>query len=490
MSEEILINITPREVRVALVTSGVLQEIYIERSVQQGLLGNIYKGKINRLLPGIQAAFVDIGLERSAFLHISDLNGYEKWIAEVNGAQLDIRDKLHVGQELLVQVYKDQLGSKGARLTTLYTIPSRYLVLTPTVQQIAVSQKINDELERARLMELVTPSELGGYIFRTAAESVTQDELETDKIFLNKLWSEVLARAKTVRSGEVVYQEIPILLRVLRDLAGHNIERIRVDQKSAMVEMQQFAERYIPALVERIEYYDDDRPIFDIYSVEDELQKALQRKVYLKSGGHLVFDQTEAMTTIDVNTGSYLGHASLEQTIFKTNVEAVEAIARQVRLRNLGGIIIIDFIDMSDPLHKTHLLESLTKALNKDSVRTEVSELTSLGLVQMTRKRTRESLEHILCVTCPLCHQRGSIKSVSTVSYEIFRELKRVAESYPWSGFLVLASADVVQCMLDDESTMLADLEVQLGKTIKIKVETSYTQEHYDILPMAERDSA
>lgn len=485
MSEEILINVTPREVRVALLSNGVLQEIHIERSLHQGLLGNIYKGRVNRLMPGIQAAFVDIGLERSAFLHISDLQGYE---TVTDNTHHDIRDVLRVGQDLLVQVYKDPLGSKGARLTTLHTIPSRYLVLTPGIFQIAVSQKIVDEKERERLTSLITPGEQGGYIFRTAAEGVNQSELNTDKEFLNTLWSEVIQRAKTVKPGGIVYEEIPIVLRVLRDLAGYEVEKIRVDQHASMLEMKEFASRYVPALAERIEFYAGDRPIFDIYSVEDELQKALQRKVYLKSGGHLVFDQTEAMTTIDVNTGSYLGHANLEQTIFKTNLEAVEIIARQVRLRNLGGIIIIDFIDMADPIHKTHLLQSLRNALAKDSVRTEVSELTSLGLVQMTRKRTRESLEHILCVPCPLCQHRGSIKSVSTICYEIFRELKRIAENYPWVGFLILASEEVVAYMLDEESIMLADIESLLGKPIKLRVESSYTQEHYDILPMSDKE--
>jgi ribonuclease G len=486
MAEEILINVTPREVRVALLENGVLQEIHIERSLHQGLLGNIYKGKVSRLLPGIQAAFVDIGLERAAFLHISDLNGYEKWLAEADNAHLDIRSVLQTGQELLVQVYKDPLGSKGARLTTIFTIPSRYLVLTPTLLQVSVSQKITDETERQRLMALVTPSEQGGYIFRTAAEDVVQEELKTDQEFLSTLWTEVSARAKKAKAGEIVYEEIPIVLRVLRDLAGYEVERIYVDHPVATLEMKEFARRYVPALVERIEYYAGNRPIFDMYLVEDELQKSLQRKVPLKSGGHLVFDQTEAMTTIDVNTGSYVGHASLEQTIFKINLEAIEVIARQVRLRNLGGIIIIDFIDMVDPLHKTHLLQSLTTALAKDSVRTEVSELTSLGLVQMTRKRTRESLEHVLCTPCPLCQCRGSIKSLSTICYEIFRELKRIAERYPWTGFLVMASRDVVNYMIDEESVMLADLETQLGKPIKLQVETSYAQEHYDISPSNE----
>lgn len=488
MAEEILVNVTPREVRIALLENGVLQEIHIERSLHQGLIGNIYQGKINRLLPGIQAAFVDIGLERSGFLHISDLKEYDELCAHATPSALDIRDHLYIGQELLVQVYKNPLGSKGARLTTRYTIPSRYLVLTPGNFQIAVSQKITDEAERQRMLSLITANEMGGYIFRTAAEGTLADELKTDKEFLTILWRDVITRARSAKSGDIVYTEIPMVLRVLRDLAGYDVQRIRVDNDLAVNEMKEFARRYVPALVNRIEYYSNNRPIFDTYSIEDELQKTLQRKVHLKSGGHLVFDQTEAMTTIDVNTGSYLGHDNLEQTIFKINLEAVEAIARQVRLRNLGGIIIIDFIDMVDPTHKAHLIQSLTAALAKDSVRSEVSELTSLGLVQMTRKRTRESLEHVLCVTCPLCQRRGSIKSFATVCYEIFRELKRVAENYPWTGFLVLASSTTVDYLLEEESTLLADLETSLGKPIKLRAEASYTQEHYDILPLADKE--
>ena len=481
MSQEILVNITPREVRVALMESGILQEIHIERSLHQGLLGNIYKGRIARLLPGIQAAFVDIGLDRSAFLHISDLGSDEY----IQGK--DIRELLSVGQNILVQVYKDQLGSKGARLTAQFTVPSRYLVLTPGSQQIVVSQKITDEDERERLLQMLTPSPQGGFIFRTAAENAMQPDIDADKEFLSTLWKEVAVRAKTARPTEIVYEEIPIVLRVLRDLVGYDVEKIRVDNREAVEQMRTFAERYVPQLASRIEYYESNRPIFDVYSIEDELQRALLRKVNLKSGGHIVFDQTEAMTTIDVNTGSYVGHLNLEQTIFRTNIEAIEVIARQIRLRNLGGIIIIDFIDMVDAAHKEQLLEALTAVLNKDSARIQISEISGLGLVQMTRKRTRESLEHILCAPCPLCQKRGSIKSLTTVCYEIFREVQRAAQVYPWSGFLVVVSTIVADELLNEESTMLADLEAQLGKTIKLRIEASYVQGHYEILPLADR---
>ncbi len=482
MAQEILVNMTPREVRVALLESGILQEIHIERSISHGLLGNIYKGRVARLLPGIQAAFIDIGLDRSAFLHISDMSS-----AATPPAQ-DIRELLTVGQEILVQVYKDQLGTKGARLTTQFTIPSRYLVLTPQVQQIVVSQKISAEGERKRLMEMITPTRQGGFIFRTAAENVTQEAIDAEKEFLSTLWKEVAKRAKTARPMTMVYEEIPIVLRVLRDLVGYDVENIRVDNLEAAVQMRTFAERYVPMLASRVEFYEGTSPIFDLYGVEDELQRALQRNINLKSGGHLVFDQTEAMTTIDVNTGSYVGHINLEQTIFRTNLEAVEVIARQIRLRNLGGIIIIDFIDMSDAAHKEHLLTALTAAMAKDSARTQISELSSLGLVQMTRKRTRESLEHILCLPCPLCQKRGSIKSVATICYEIFRELQRAAKLFQWPGFVVAVSPAVAAELMNEQSTMLADLETQLGKVIKLRSEHSFVQEQYQILPLADRN--
>lgn len=480
MSQEILVNVTPREVRVALLENRFLQEIYIERHAQRGLISNIYKGRIHRLLPGMQAAFVDIGLDRKGFLHLNDLAGHE------NDSHADIRELLRVGQELLVQVYKNPLGSKGARLTTQFSIPSRYLVLTPYLHEINTSQKLADEAERQRLVSMITPGPCGGYIFRTAAEGVSQAEIIADQKFLTTLWSHIIEQEKSAKTGEMVYEDISLVLRVLRDFAGNDVEKIRIDDQNTAQKMRDFAKKYIPQLVDRIEYYDQARPLFEVHAVEDELQKALQRKISLKSGGHLVLDQTEAMTTIDVNTGSYVGRNNLEQTAWETNVEAVAAIAHQVRLRNLGGIIIIDFIDMADPSQRAELIKLLNTALAKDNARAQVSELSSLGLVQMTRKRTRESLENTLCVPCPLCHKRGSIKSLATICYEIFREIKRVEQMYPWSGFVVVAAQNVVNCLLEEESAMLAALETQLGKPIKFRVESSFTQEHYDILPMSE----
>jgi ribonuclease G len=489
MTQEILVNVTPREVRVALLESGVLQEIYIERSVHQGLIGNIYKGRVSRLLPGIQAAFVDIGLDRSAFLHIADMHNTDRAgeiVADM--ANADIRNFLSAGQELLVQVYKEPLGSKGARLTTQFSIPSRYLVLTHGIFQNVVSQKITDEAERARLLAMLTPGPHGGYIFRTLAEGVTEAELAIDKKFLDALWMEVETNCRQSKAIVRVYEEIPIVLRVLRDLVGYSQAKIQVDDLATVEQMRAYARQYMPALAENISFYDLPQPIFDSYFIEEELQKALERKVPLASGGHLVFDQTEAMTTVDVNTGSYIGQHNLEQTIFKTNLEAVDVIARQVRLRNLGGIIIIDFIDMTDPLHQEQLLSALNTALAHDSVKTQVSEISSLGLVQMTRKRTHESVEHILCEACPTCQSRGTVKSLQTVCYEIFRELKRAAYRYPWGGFVVCAAAEVVAELLNEEAAMLEALETEVSKPIRLQTDNFYGRERFNILPMPDKE--
>lgn len=476
---EILVNATPREVRIALLENSVLQDIFIERSQKQCLIGNIYKGKITRLLPGIQAAFVDIGFERAGFLHSHDISDDEK---------IDIRDKVRVGQELLVQVCKDPLGTKGARLTTQIAIPSRYLVLTPRNHQVIVSQKISNETERLRLQSLLSSFNENGFIVRTAAEGTTKAEIESDKNFLVALWQGIKERSASASGVSLVYEEIPPILKVLRDSIDDEISRIRVDHFKTYEKMCEFAKSYTPELLGSLEYYSELRPIFDIYSVEAEIQKALSRKVHLKSGGYVVFDQTEAMTTIDVNTGSFTGRNDVDQTIFKTNSEAVEVIARQVRLRNLGGIIIVDFIDMQNPTHKSQLIESLMNLLAKDKMPVELSEISNLGLVQMTRKRTRESLENILCVTCPACYHRGTIKSLETLAYEIFRELKRSANLFPWNGFLVIAAESVINYLLETEASMIAELEQQLGKSIKLRVEGSYMQEQYDILPLSEKE--
>ena len=489
MSEEILINVTPRETRVALVENGALQEVYIERALRRGLVGKIYRGKVCRVLPGMQAAFVDIGLERAAFLHASDATPRTADAVADNGdAVADITRLLHEGQVISVQVIKDPLGTKGARLTTQITIPSRYLVFVPNVANVGISQKIEDEQERVRLRDIIqlfmTDQDGGGYIARTAAEGASGDALRADMLFLSKLWQAVSEAEKVAKPGTVVYDDLPLTIRVMRDMLGDQIEKVRIDSRESFQRAQEFCNQFMPDLDTEIEYYPGERPIFDIYGIEDEIQKALDRKVQLKSGGYLVIDQTEAMTTADVNTGGYVGHRNLEETIFKTNLEAAQAIARQLRLRNLGGIIIIDFIDMSDEEHKRQVLRALQKCLDKDHVKTQITEVSSLGLVEMTRKRTRESLEHVMCETCPTCSGRASLKTAETACYEIFREILRESRQFDTEQLLVLASQEVVDLLLDEESTSLAELEAFIGKPIKFQVESLYTQEQYDVVPV------
>lgn len=493
MSEEILINITPQETRVAVVENGVLQEVFIERARKRGLVGNIYKGKVCRVLPGMQAAFVEIGLERAAFLHASDIYTGQEPVFEEDDSRVvsevpPIQELVRDGQELLVQVIKDPLGTKGARLTTHLTVPARFLVYMPFTDHIGISQKIEDEAERERLRTLVDELRAevggGGFIVRTAAEGVQEHELRADILYLSRIWGELTDRETSASARSIIHEDLPLSMRAIRDMVGTDVEKIRIDSKERYNKISKFVTKFIPELLPGIEYYSGPRPIFDLYSVEDEIQKALQPKVQLKSGGHLVIDQTEAMTTIDVNTGAFVGHRNLEETIFKTNLEATQSIARQLRLRNLGGIIIIDFIDMLNEEHKRQVLRSLDRALEKDHAKTGISEVSALGLVQMTRKRTRESLEHVLCESCPTCGGRGSVKSPESVAYEIFREILRESRQFDSETFLVLAAQNVVDLVVDEESGSVAELEGFIGKTIRFQAESQYTQELYDVVPM------
>jgi len=501
MNEELLINVTPQETRVAMVENGVLAEVNIERSRRRGLVGNIYKGRVVRVLPGMDAAFVDLGLDRTAFLHVADIAGTHKAAAGLGMAEgaaeapapppssqghPPIGQLLREGQELLVQIIKEPLGTKGARLTTHLTIPSRFIVLMPNDPNVGVSAKIEDEAERNRLRQAiearVDPDQGWGWILRTAAEGASEEALAADMALLSKLWGAVRERARETSTGTVVHQDLPLALRTLRDVVDGGVDRIRVDSKEVYAEMQRFAGDFLPELSSRIEYYAGDRPIFEIYGVEEEIQRALERKVALKSGGHLVIDQTEAMTTIDVNTGAFVGKRNLEETIFKTNLEAAQAIARQLRLRNLGGIIIIDFIDMARSEHQRKVLGALEKALAEDHARSQVCDVSALGLVEMTRKRTRESLEHTLCDACPTCGGRGSVKSPETVCYEIFREIQREARQFDARQLMVLASQEVVDLLLDEESTSLAELEAAIGIPTRLQAEALYAPEQFDVV--------
>lgn len=487
MSEEILINVTPVETRVATVENGVLQEVYIERSRSKGIVGNIYQGKVVRVLPGMQAAFVDIGLERTGFIHASDVAALDSDTAE----HADIRTKIREGQQLTVQVTKDPMGTKGARLTTRLSVSSRFLVFMSGAAHIGVSHRIDDEEERQRLRELVESVAGGGegkallkdgYIVRTVAEGMGDEEVRADVAFLHRLWEAVERRMKRDLAPSIIYEDLPLFMRTMRDLVRPGLEKIRIDSRESYQRVSQFAHDYLPEISAGLEYYPGERPIFDLYGVEDEIQKALGRKVELKSGGYLIIDQTEAMTTIDINTGGFVGHRNLEETIFKTNLEAAAALARQLRLRNLGGIIIIDFIDMKDAEHRRQVLRALEKAMEKDYAKTSITGVSELGLVEMTRKRTRESLEHVLCETCRYCHGRGSLKSPETVCYEVFREILRESRAYESKRLLVLASQEVVDRLLDEESANVADLEEFIGASIQFQVETMYTQEQFDVV--------
>jgi ribonuclease G len=487
VSEEILINVSPVETRVALVENGVVQELYLERSYGKGYVGNIYKGKVVRVLPGMQAAFVDIGLDRTGFIHAGDMLP-EPIEGETRRSDLpDIRTLVREGQTLLVQVAKDPISTKGARLTTHLTLSSRYLVYMPNSSHIGVSARIEDEQERERLRVALSSAAqaqgvTGGFIVRTVAEGVSAEEIAADIPFLQKLWADLSAKLPSVDVPSIIYKDMPLYLRALRDLARAPIDKIRVDSRLTWKQMLDFAESYYPQLVEMIECYTGERPLLDLYGVEEEIQRALDTRVPLKSNGYLIIEQTEAMTTVDVNTGAFVGHRNLEETIFKTNLEAATAIARQLRLRNLGGIIILDFIDMQDPEHQRQVLRTLEKALEKDHAKTRITGVSELGLVEMARKRTRESLGQMLCAPCPVCHGRGQVKSAETVCYEIFREILREARTYNNDKFLVLAAPLVVDRLLDEEAAYVADLEAFIGRTIEFQVEALFTQEQYDIV--------
>ena len=503
MSEELLVNVTPQETRVAVVQNGGLQELHIERSRSRGIVANIYKGKVVRVLPGMQAAFVDVGLERTAFLHAADMVPHrtqppdpseavtDQPAAEPSPAppRPDITELVSEGQEIVVQVAKDPIGTKGARLTTQLSIPSRYLVLLPGSEHRGISQRIQDVDERDRLLQALDtalkerPTE-AGFIVRTAADSQHSVNFEADLEFLHRSWQQIERKIASARAGELIHADLPLSLRVIRDLARDDVQKIRVDSRETFALMHQFAVDLMPQLADCIEIYPGERPIFDLYSIEDEIHRALNRTVDLKSGGSLVFDQTEAMTTVDVNTGRFVGKRNLEETLFKTNMEAAQAIARQLRLRNIGGIIIVDFIDMEDEDHRRQLMDAFERALARDRTRCHIADMSVLGLVEVTRKRTRESLERGMTETCPHCQGRGTQKTAQTLCYEIFREILREARAFEAKGYLVMASQTVIDMLLDEESTGLADLQEFIGKPIHLQVEPTQNQESYDVVLM------
>ena len=482
MSDELLINVTPMECRVALIENGTVNELFIERTAKRGLVGNIYKGKVVRVLPGMQAAFVDIGLSRTAFLHINDM------VWSRNQPTPNVFELLQPGQILTVQVMKDMLGTKGARLSTDLSIPSRYLVMMPYGNHTGVSQRIESEAERDRLRSMIERIQAehklpGSVIVRTAADGIAEAAIAQDMAYLAKLWEFIQRKQISIAVPSLIFEELPLPQRIIRDLASEKTAKISVDSREIHGKLQEFVEEFVPNIKERLIHYPGERPIFDLYNVEEDIQRALQTRVALKSGGYLMIDQTEAMTTIDVNTGSYVGGRSLEDTVFKTNMEATQVIARQLRLRNLGGIIIIDFIDMQEQEHRTEVMTQFERMLEKKKKKTKITQVSELGLVEMTRKRTRESLEHLLCESCPTCQGRGYVKTAESVCYEIFREIMRYTRAYQsQTGFTVVAHPSVIDRLLTAEAPAVADLEHFIGRVIKFQVENLYTQEQYDII--------
>ena len=494
MTEEILVNVTPRETRVAVVENGMLQELHLERGWSRGVVGNIYKGRVQRVMPGMQAAFVEIGLDRAAFLHANDImrpvpvqdaTGEDAAPMPLPAPPVPlITELLRDGQDVVVQVVKDPIGGKGARLTTQISIPSRYLVLLPQSRVVGVSARIEDEAERTRLKSLL--GELAtnghGYIVRTNAEGQPAEALAEDIAYLSRAWALVEDQVRDTPVGACIYEDLSLPMRAVRDLMRRDVEKVKVDSRETCDRLRTFAAQYMPGLAEKIEHYSGARPVFDLYGVEDEIKRALEKQVPLKSGGYLVIDQTEAMTTVDVNTGSFLGQRNLEETVYRTNLEAAQSVARQLRLRNLGGIIIIDFIDMFDPEHRRQVLRTLEKSLAKDHARTNVHDFSPLGLVEMTRKRTVESLERQLCEPCHECGGRGMLKTSETVTYEIFREITRAVRQFEAARLLVLASPKVVARITEEESTAVAELEEFLGKSIRFQPDEQYMQEQFDVV--------
>ena len=482
---EILINVGPRETRAALIEENIVQEIFIERASRRRLVSNLYKGRVMRVLPGMQAAFLDIGLERTAFLHVDDIvrPPLEEGEPAPTGTtpEVDVRRLLSPGDELLVQVIKDPIGTKGARLTTFVTLPARYLVYLPQGEGIGVSAKIEEEDERVRLKTLLGQlrPEGGGFILRTAAQGATAEGLREDIEYLERLWRHVRQRALASPPGAVVHEDLPLALRLLRDELSRGVDVVRVDSAETLARMREFADEFMPGVAARLELYGGPRPIFDLHGVEAEIGRALERRVMLRSGGHLVIEQTEAMTTIDVNTGGYVGHRNLEETSFRTNLEAAEAIGRQLRLRNLGGIIIIDFIDMHAESHRRQILAALERSLTGDRAQSRIVSLSPLGLVEMTRKRTRESLSHLLCEPCPACEGRGYVKTAETVCHEIFRELQRQESG---GDVLVLAHPAVVDRLLEAESAALGALQSAVGRAVRLQVEALYGVDQFDVV--------
>ena len=494
MANELIINVTTRESRVALLEDRALAELYIERAKDRGIVGNIYKGKVIKVLPGMQAAFVDVGLERSAFLYVSDVSGKVEEYEEMgfHGEEMaiyfnpssPIEDLLTEGQEIMVQVSKEPLGTKGTRITSHVTLPGRYLVFMPTVDHIGVSRRIKDEKERRRLREIVQtikpPS--GGFIVRTASEGAETDEIRNDMEFLLHLWENVQKRRENQPAPSLIHSDLTMVLRVIRDILSPQVSRILIDSKEEYDNILSFINMYMPKQKYEITLYEKKEPIFDAYGIEMEIDKISGRKVWLKSGGYIVIDMTEALVAIDVNTGRYVGKRNLADTILKTNLEAAKEIAYQLRLRNIGGIIIIDFIDMEREGDREKVYQVLEEALKKDRQKTNIFKISELGLIEMTRKRTRENITRILSEACPYCEGAGLIKSKTTICYDLFRQIERTSSELGGNNLVIEVNPEIASLLYEEERGGVEELERKLKKRIVIKGKGGFHQEQFNII--------
>lgn len=529
MTNELVVNITPGESRIARLENGAVTELYIERSKESGIVGNIYKGKVVRVLPGMQAAFVEIGLDRTAFIHASDAlppelvatgefnlpmmkegdddvsdeaeleTDAEEPAEEATGKgapakrrgrkrpvarNAKIQDLIKEGKEIIVQVTKEPMGTKGARLTSYCSLPGRYLVFMPTVNHIGVSRRIGDDKERRRLKDLINKHrpEGAGFIVRTASEGVTDEDIIADIKYLTKTWAEIDGKSAKSKPPALLHAELDVTLRVVRDLFTADIDRLVIDSSSEHERIQSFVQSFMPEMKQSVELYKGDEPLFDKYGIEVEVTRALGRKVWLKSGGYIIIERTEALTAVDVNTGRFVGKRNVEDTILKTNLEAVKEIVYQLRLRNIGGIIILDFIDMERQSDRTKVYNALKEALKSDRAKTNITKISELGLVEMTRKRTREEIQRILTDPCPYCEGKGYLKSPQTLVYEIFREIAREAKHFKGRTIHVFAHPTVTTLMIDEERVFLETLEKGLKRRISVQAQKDYHLEQFEVV--------
>jgi ribonuclease G len=515
MTSEILVNSNNREIRVALTENNLLAELFIEHRTNKGIVGNIYKGKITKVLPGMQVAFVDMGLDKAGFLCANDVNvtkvhegGKKNWEIDTNNLTssspeeevsssnkdlpigkvnhlVPIQDLLEEGQEIIVQVTKNPLGTKGARITNYIGLPGRYLVYLPTANETFVSRRIEDESERERLKIILqeTGNPEQGYIVRTAGQYCEKNDFTLDLVFLHRLWDNLQKKLVTTPPCNILYEDLNLTFRSIRDLFTNDVSRILVDSEVEYQSCLEFCESYLPHIHNKVELYQQSSPIFDHFGIETEINRALDRKVWLKSGGYILIDETEALVAIDVNTGKYVGHSNPEETILKTNLEAVKEVVCQLRLRNIGGIIIVDFIDMLKEESKETVWNVLTQSLKGDRSRTKILKISELGLVEMTRKRARESLAQTLCTPCSYCDGKGHNKSPTTICNEIIRSVERLGSSNYLNRKNV--EIEVHPCIhkifLEEESSFLEQAEQEYGLDIKFLENHELHQEKYNI---------